>query len=65
MREYVDNDVLLVDEEDIRRALRTVRDTLGLILELSGAFGIAAGPASRPRRRLSGHDPLRPGPQID
>ncbi|MGA6158728.1 threonine ammonia-lyase [Stenotrophomonas sp. NPDC087984] len=41
MREVVD-EVLLVDEEDIRRALRLVRDTLGLILEPSGAVGIAA-----------------------
>ncbi|MFI2435858.1 threonine/serine dehydratase [Streptomyces sp. NPDC018693] len=41
MREVVD-DVLLVDEEDILRALRTVRDTLGLILEPSAAVGIAA-----------------------
>ncbi|MGV9848287.1 threonine ammonia-lyase [Streptomyces sp. NPDC003442] len=41
MREVVD-EVLLVEEEDIRRALRLVRDTLGLILEPSGAVGIAA-----------------------
>jgi threonine dehydratase len=41
MREVVD-DVLLVEEDDISRALRTVRDTLGLILEPSGAVGIAA-----------------------
>ncbi|MEU3089432.1 pyridoxal-phosphate dependent enzyme [Streptomyces massasporeus] len=40
MREVVD-DVLLV-EEDIRLAPRTVRDALGLILEPSGAVGIAA-----------------------
>ncbi|MFD5750312.1 threonine/serine dehydratase [Streptomyces sp. NPDC127033] len=41
MREVVD-EVLLVREEDIRRALRLVRDTLGLILEPSGVVGIAA-----------------------
>ncbi|MFE7978139.1 threonine/serine dehydratase [Streptomyces shenzhenensis] len=41
MREVVD-EVLLVEEEDIRQALRLVRDTLGLILEPSGAVGIAA-----------------------
>ncbi|WP_254645072.1 threonine/serine dehydratase [Streptomyces sp. BV286] len=41
MREVVD-DVLLVEEEDICLALRMVRDTLGLILEPSGAVGIAA-----------------------
>ncbi|WP_051860206.1 MULTISPECIES: pyridoxal-phosphate dependent enzyme [Streptomyces] len=41
MREYVDA-MPLVDEKDCRRALRTVRDALGLILEPSGAVGIAA-----------------------
>ncbi|QOV40396.1 pyridoxal-phosphate dependent enzyme [Streptomyces ferrugineus] len=41
MREVVD-DVLLVEEEDILLALRTVRDTLGLLLEPSGAVGVAA-----------------------
>ncbi|WP_223188825.1 threonine/serine dehydratase [Streptomyces sp. TRM68416] len=41
MREVVD-DVLLVDEEDILQALRLVRDTLGLLLEPSGAVAVAA-----------------------
>lgn len=41
MREYVD-DVVLVAEDHIRDALRVVLDTLGLVLEPSGALGIAA-----------------------
>jgi threonine dehydratase len=41
MREYVD-DVVLVSEESIWRALEVVRDTLGLLVEPSGAVGIAA-----------------------
>lgn len=41
MRAYAD-DVLLVDDTHIREALRVARDTLGLILEPSGALGIAA-----------------------
>jgi threonine dehydratase len=49
MRAYVD-DVVLVSEDDIREALRLVRDTMGHILEPAGALGIAAamrhGPGS-------------------
>lgn len=41
MREFVD-DVVLVDDEGIRQALRMIRDAMGLILEPSGAIGIAA-----------------------
>jgi threonine dehydratase len=41
MREYVD-DMVLVSEESIWRALEVVRDTLGLLVEPSGAAGIAA-----------------------
>lgn len=41
MRDHVD-DVVLVEEDGIREALRVVRDTLGLILEPAGALGIAA-----------------------
>jgi threonine dehydratase len=41
MRAYVD-DVVLVEEDIIREALRVVRDTMGLILEPAGALGIAA-----------------------
>lgn len=41
MRDYVD-DVVLVSEDAIRRAMETVRDTLGLLVEPSGAVGIAA-----------------------
>ncbi|MEQ4720304.1 pyridoxal-phosphate dependent enzyme [Nonomuraea sp. B19D2] len=41
MREYVD-DVVLVSEEAIREAMFVVRDTLGLLVEPSGAVGVAA-----------------------
>jgi threonine dehydratase len=41
MRSYVD-DVLLVSEDAIGAALRVVRDTLGLLVEPSGAVGVAA-----------------------
>ena len=41
MREYVD-DMMLVSEESIWRALEVVRDTLGLLVEPAGATGIAA-----------------------
>jgi threonine dehydratase len=41
MRDVVD-DVLLVDDEHIYRALLMVRDTMGHILEPSGAIGVAA-----------------------
>ncbi|WP_225796355.1 threonine ammonia-lyase [Streptomyces aculeolatus] len=41
MRGLVD-DVVLVDDDQIREALRAVRDTVGLILEPSGALGVAA-----------------------
>src|SRR5260370_618784 len=41
MREYVD-DMVLVSEESIWHALEVVRDTLGLLVEPSGAVGIAA-----------------------
>jgi threonine dehydratase len=41
MKEYVD-DMVLVSEESIWRALEVVRDTLGLLVEPSGAVGIAA-----------------------
>jgi threonine dehydratase len=41
MRDCVD-DVLLVEEAWIAAALRTIRDTLGLLVEPSGAVGIAA-----------------------
>lgn len=40
-RDYID-DMLLVDDEGIRRALRVIRDTVGLILEPSAALGVAA-----------------------
>jgi threonine dehydratase len=46
MRAYVD-DVVLVDEEQIRAGLRTARDTLGLLLEPAGALGIAAALSHR------------------
>ncbi|WP_407560071.1 threonine/serine dehydratase [Streptomyces sp. 184] len=41
MRGLVD-DVVLVDDAQIREALRVVRDTVGLILEPSAALGVAA-----------------------
>jgi threonine dehydratase len=41
MGEYVD-DMVLVSEESIWRALEVVRDTVGLLVEPSGAAGIAA-----------------------
>ena len=41
LKEYVD-DMMLVSEESIWRALEVVRDTLGLLVEPSGAVGIAA-----------------------
>jgi threonine dehydratase len=41
MRDLVD-DVVLVHDDQIRAALRVVRDTVGLILEPSGALGVAA-----------------------
>jgi threonine dehydratase len=41
MREYVD-DMVLVSEESIWRALEVVRDTLGLLVEPTDAVGIAA-----------------------
>jgi len=41
MSELVD-DMILVDDEQLREALRVARDTIGLILEPSGALGIAA-----------------------
>ncbi|WBB57690.1 pyridoxal-phosphate dependent enzyme [Streptomyces sp. WMMC500] len=41
MRGLVD-DVVLVDDDQIREALRALRDTVGLILEPSAALGVAA-----------------------
>jgi len=41
MSELVD-DMILIDDTQLREALRTARDTIGLILEPSGALGIAA-----------------------
>lgn len=41
MRGLVD-DVVLVDDDQIREALRAVRDTVGLILEPAAALGVAA-----------------------
>ncbi|MEO3849394.1 pyridoxal-phosphate dependent enzyme [Streptomyces sp. B8F3] len=41
MRGLVD-DVVLVDDDQIREALRAVRDTMGLILEPAAALGVAA-----------------------
>jgi threonine dehydratase len=41
MREYVD-DMALVSEDSIWRAVEVVRDTVGLLVEPSGAAGIAA-----------------------
>jgi threonine dehydratase len=41
MRRYVD-EVVLVEDDQIRESLRIVRDTLGLILEPAGALGVAA-----------------------
>lgn len=41
MRGLVD-DVVLVDDDRIRQALRAVRDTVGLILEPSAVLGVAA-----------------------
>ncbi|KAB8196316.1 pyridoxal-phosphate dependent enzyme [Nonomuraea phyllanthi] len=40
MRDYVD-DVVMVPEEAILRAVHVVRDTLGLLVEPSGAVGVA------------------------
>jgi threonine dehydratase len=58
MSELVD-DMVLVDDEQIREALRIARDTVGLILEPSGALGIAAAlhhqiPGSRPATVVTG-----------
>ncbi|MEO3755226.1 pyridoxal-phosphate dependent enzyme [Streptomyces sp. B6B3] len=52
MRAYVD-DVELVEEDDIREALRVVRDTMGLLLEPAGALGIAAAMRSDRDRGLT------------
>ena len=41
MSEFVD-DMILIDDAQLREALRIARDTIGLILEPSGALGIAA-----------------------
>lgn len=41
MQDFVD-DMVLVDDQQIREALEVLRDTLGLILEPSGVLGIAA-----------------------
>ncbi|MFF0726157.1 threonine/serine dehydratase [Streptomyces sp. NPDC004134] len=41
MRGLVD-DVVLVDDDQLREALRAVRDTVGLILEPAAALGVAA-----------------------
>jgi threonine dehydratase len=41
MREFVD-DMILIDDAQLREALRIARDTTGLILEPAGALGIAA-----------------------
>lgn len=58
MSELVD-DMVLVDDEQIRAALRITRDTVGLILEPSGALGIAAAlhhqiPGSKPATVVTG-----------
>jgi threonine dehydratase len=60
MGELVD-DMVLVDDEQLREALRLVRDTIGLILEPSGALGIAAAlhhriPDSRPATVVTGNN---------
>jgi threonine dehydratase len=52
MRELVD-DMILIDDAQLREALRIARDTIGLILEPSGALGIAAAL----RYRNPGHKP--------
>jgi threonine dehydratase len=41
MRAYVD-DMLMVPEEPMRRAMELIRDTLGVLVEPSGAIGVAA-----------------------
>jgi threonine dehydratase len=51
MRDTVD-DMLLVDDEQIRSALRLVRDAVGLLLEPSAVVGVAAAMAQRFAGRL-------------
>ncbi|TDC70783.1 pyridoxal-phosphate dependent enzyme [Actinomadura sp. GC306] len=58
MRAYVD-DVVLVDEDQIRAGLRAAQDMLGLLLEPAGALAIAAAlthrfPAERPAAVITG-----------
>lgn len=58
MQHYVD-DVVVVDDEQILRAVRIVHDTLGLTLEPAGAVGLAAtlqydGPGERLATVLTG-----------
>jgi threonine dehydratase len=58
MAELVD-DMILIDDAQLRKALRIARDTIGLILEPSGALGIAAAlhhriPGSRPATIVTG-----------
>jgi threonine dehydratase len=45
--ELVD-DIVLVDDEDMLRAMRVSLDTLGIVLEPSGAAGLAAPRATEP-----------------
>jgi threonine dehydratase len=50
MGEFVD-DMMLLDDAQLREALRIARDTIGLILEPSGVLGIAAALEYRSRGR--------------
>ena len=58
MSELVD-DMILIDDTQLREALRIARDTIGLILEPSGALGIAAAlhhriPGTKPATVVTG-----------
>lgn len=58
MSELVD-DMILIDDAQLREALRIARDTIGLILEPSGALGIAAAlqhrnPGQKPATIVTG-----------
>jgi threonine dehydratase len=58
MSELVD-DMILIDDAQLREALGITRDTIGLILEPSGALGIAAAlqhrnPGRRPAAIVTG-----------
>jgi threonine dehydratase len=48
---YVD-EIVVVDDDDLRQAMRLIADTLGLLVEPAGAAGIAA--LARRRERIDG-----------